>query len=139
MPTPQHDDSRLHDGMHYPVGHLIGIVRDGQEAEQAARSLCDAGSTDVVVLDGRPALKALRSRERAAQPLARAWARLSTYLSDEADARQAALDALDQGHAIVMVYASGREQRDQAEGILRAHGARGLAYFGRWTITELSR
>jgi hypothetical protein len=139
MRTPPYDDSQLHDGMHYPVGHLIGIVRDGQEAEKAARNLHDAGFTDVVVLDGRPALETIRSRERAAHPLARAWAQLSAYLSDEADARQAALDALDQGHAIVMVYASGVAQQDQAEGILRAHAARGLAYFGRWTITELSR
>jgi hypothetical protein len=139
MSTTRYDDSQLHDWMHYPVDHLIGVLRDGQEAGLAARSLHDAGYTDVVVLDGPPALAALHAQERTANPLTRAWAQLSAYLSDDADARQAAQAALDQGHAIVMVYASGRAQQDQAESILRARGARGLAYFGRWSITELSR
>ena len=137
MLTPQHDDSKLHDGMHYPTHHLIGVLRDGQEAEQATQRLHDAGYTDVVVLDGRPALETIHIRERAANPLARMWARLSAYL-DGADTRQAALDALDHGHAIVMVYVSGTGQQDQVEGILRAHGALGLHYYGRWSIIELS-
>jgi hypothetical protein len=59
-------------------------------------------------------------------------------LEDESDDRQAALDALDHGHAIVMVYASGKAQEDQAESILRAHGARELTYFGRWSITRFT-
>jgi hypothetical protein len=139
MWTTSHDDSRLHDGMHHPVGHLVGVLRDGQEAEQAARSLHDAGFTDVVILDGHPALETLHARERAANSLAYAWERLSTYLSGDADSRQAALDALDHGHAIVMVYAAAGAQEDQAESILRIQGARGLTYFGRWTITHLSR
>jgi hypothetical protein len=37
-----------------------------------------------------------------------------------------------------MVYASGKAQQDQAESILRAHRARGLTYFGRWSITEVN-
>lgn len=139
MPTTRHDDSRLHDGMHYPVGHLIGVLRNADEAEQAAQSLYDAGYSDIEVLEGPAAREVIESSERAAHPLARAWARLSTYLSDDADTRQAALDALDQGHAIVMVRAPSAAQQDQAEGILRAHGAHSLAYFGRWAITELGR
>ena len=131
MSTAPHDDSWLHDGIHYPVGHLVGVLRDGQEAEQVALSLHEAEFTDVVVLDGHPALETLHARERAANPLTRAWERLSIYLSDDTDARQAALDALDHGHAIVMVYASAGAQEDQAESILRAHGARALTYFGR--------
>ena len=139
MPTTRHDDSRLHDGMHYPVGHLLGVLPNGDEAEQAAQSLYDAGYSDIVILEGPAAREAIESTERAAHPLARAWARLSAYLSDDADAREAALDALGQGHAIVMVHAPSAAQQDQAEGILRAHSARSLAYFGRWAITDLSR
>lgn len=139
MATPHHDDSRLHDGMHYPVGHLIGVLPNGDEAEQAAQSLYAAGYTDIEVLEGSGAQEILDSTERAASPLARAWNRLSIYLSDEDDTRWAASDALSRGHAIVMVYASGKAQEDQAESILLAHGARGLTYFGRWTITEVNR
>lgn len=138
MTTTTHD-GRLHDLIHYPAGHLLGILRDGQIAEQAARNLYEAGYTDVVVLDGRPALDAIETKERAATALARAWGRLSIYLSDDADAHQDALGALGQGHAIVLVYASGGAQEDQAESILRAHGAQALRYFGRWTIMEASR
>ncbi len=138
MSAPRHDDSRLHDGMHYPVGHLIGVFPTADEAEQAAQSLYDAGYTDVEILEGPAAEEILESTERAASPLARAWKRLSLYLSDEDDALRAAADALRQGHAIVMVYASGTAQQDQAESILRAHGARGQTYFGRWSITKVN-
>jgi hypothetical protein len=138
MSAPRHDDSPLHDGMHYPVGHLIGVLPTADEAEQAAQSLYDAGCTDIEILEGPGAQEILDSTERAASPLARAWKRLSLYLSDEDDALRAAADALRHGHAIVMVYASGKEQQDQAESILRAHGARGQTYFGRWTITEVN-
>ncbi len=93
--------------------------------------LHDAGYTDVVVFDGPPALEAIRSKERAANPVTRAWERLSTYLASENDARQAALDALGQGHAIVMVNASSRAQEDQVADILQAHRALALTYFGR--------
>jgi hypothetical protein len=139
MATPRHDDSRLHDGLHYPVGHLIGVLRDGEAAEQAAQSLYDAGYSDIEILEGSAARQALESAEQTAPRWERAWERLSVYLSDETDARQAALNALSQGHAIVMVYAPGGAQEDQAQGILQAHGARALRYFGRWSITELSR
>ena len=139
METPRQDDSRLHDGMHYPVGHLIGVLRTGNEAEQAAQGLYAAGYTDIEVLEGPGAEKMLESTEHTASPLARAWKRLSIYLSDEEDAVRAASDALNQGHALVMVYASTKVQEDQAEHILRAHGAHGLTYFGHWSITELGR
>jgi hypothetical protein len=138
MSAPRHDDSRLHDGMHYPVGHLIGVFPTADEAEQAVQSLYDAGYTDIEILEGPAAQEILESTERAASPLARAWKRLSLYLSDQDDAFRAALEALRHGHAIVRVYASGKAQQDQAESILRAHRARGLTYLGRWSITEVN-
>jgi hypothetical protein len=139
MPTIRHEDSRLHEGMRYPLGFLAGVLPDGQEAEQTAQSLYAAGFIDVVVLDGPPALEALESTERAPNPPACAWERPSLYLSDEDDVRQAALDAWGQGRAIVLVWASGGAQEEQAEGILRAHGAHAVRSFGRWSITEPSR
>jgi hypothetical protein len=139
MPTTPHEDSRLHDLVHYPVGHLIGVLRDVQLAEQAARRLRDAGYTDVVIFDGPAALESIRSREHAVNPVTRAWGRLSIYLESETDARQATLDALGKGHAVVMVYASGRAQEEQVVDILLAHAAHSLTYFGRWTIKELGR
>jgi hypothetical protein len=137
MSTVRHD-SRIHYVTHCPVGHLVGILKDAQEAEQAARSLCAAGYTDVEVLAGQPALETVAAMERSTNPLARAWERLSAYLSDDTDARQDVLEALRQGHAFVLVYAPGKAQEQQAEGILRAHQACALRYCGRWTITDLT-
>jgi UDP-N-acetylmuramyl pentapeptide synthase len=139
MPTTPHEDSRLHDLVHYPVGYLMGILRDVRLAEQAAQRLRDAGYTDVVIFNGPVALESIRRREHAANPVTRAWGRLSIYLESESDARQATLDALRQGHAVVMVYASGGAQEEQVVDILLAHAAHALTYFGRWTITELGR
>lgn len=138
MSAPRHEDSRLHDGMHYPVGHLIGVLPTADEADQAAQSLYDAGYTDIEILQGPAAQEILESTDRAASPLARTWKRLSLYLSDEDGAFWAAADALRHGHAIIMVYASSKAQQDQAESILRTHRTRGLTYFGRWTITEVN-
>lgn len=138
MPTTRHDE-RSFDGVHYPVGHVIAILSDGREAGQAARAFRDAGFADVVVFDGPQALQAIESKEHKASPLARAWDRLALRLSDDTDARQEALEALRQGHAWVAVYASDGAQVDQAEGILRAHGAHAPRFFGRWAITDLTR
>jgi hypothetical protein len=138
MSAPHHDDSRLHDGMHYPVGHLIGVLPAAGEAEQAVQSLYDAGYTDIELLEGPAAVEILEPSEHAANTLIRAWRRLSLYLSDEDDAVRAAADAVRHGLALVMVYASSEAQQDQAESILRAHGARRLTYFGRWSITEVN-
>ncbi len=123
--------------MHYPVDHLVAILRDGQEAERAAQDLRDAGFDDVEVLAGPQAIDTIAANERKANPLARVWERLSIQGSDEADARQEALGALREGHAMVMVSTSAGARMDQAEGILKAHHARALQFFGRWTITDL--
>jgi hypothetical protein len=139
MSIQHHDDSRLHDGLHYPIDHLIGVLPTADEAEQAIQSLYNAGYTDVEVLEGLASEEILESSERATNPLTRAWRRLSLYLSDEDDAARAAANALHHGHAIVMVHASSKAQQDQAEIILRAHGAYWQTYFGRWTITEVNQ
>jgi hypothetical protein len=137
MPTMRHDEQR-HDAIHYPTDHLAAVLRDGREAERAVQDLRDAGFDDVEVFDGPHALQAITAKEQKANPLARAWERLSIQGSDEADARQEALEALREGHAMVMVYATPGAPMDQAEGILKAHQAHALRYFGRWTITDLS-
>jgi hypothetical protein len=139
MAKSRHDESPRHDGLNYPVGHLVGVLRTAEEAEQAAQSLYAADFTDIEILEGSAARAVIESEERAVHPLTRAWERLSLYLSDETDARQAALEALSEGHAIVMVSASDDAQEDQAKRILQAHGGRALRYFGRWSITEFGR
>ena len=136
MPTARRDE-QLHDLVHYPVDHLVAILRDGQEAEQAAQALRDAGFDDVEVMAGPQAVATLAANERKANPLARVWERLSIQGSDEADARQEALEALREGHALVMVSATAGARMDQAQSILKAHQARALQFFGRWTITDL--
>jgi hypothetical protein len=139
MSTPHHDESRLHDGLHYPIDHLIGVLPTLDEAEQAIQSLHDAGYTEIEILQGPATEEILESSERAANRLTRAWRRLSLYLSDEDDAARAAANALHHGHAIVMVHASSKAQQVQAETILQAHGAYWQTYFGRWTITEVNQ
>src|SRR5258708_11422974 len=101
MPTTRRDE-QLHDLVHYPVDHLVAILRDGQEAEQAAQALRDAGFDDVEVIAGSQAIATIAANERKANPLARIWERLSIQGSDEADARPEALEALRGGHALVM-------------------------------------
>jgi hypothetical protein len=134
--TSTERDARLHDGVHYPTGHLVGILRDARQAEQAAEVLRAAGLEDVVVFDGRQALQVIEDEEHKENPLRRWWERLSQELAGETDARRQDLEALRQGHAIVLVGAPQPAQRDQAEGILKVYDARAVQYFGNWTITD---
>ena len=136
MPTTRHDEQR-HDLVHYPVDHLVAILRDGQEAEQAAQALRAASFDDVEILAGPQAVETITANERKANPLARVLERLSIQGSDESDARQEALESLREGHALVIVSVAAGARMDQAEGILKAHQARALRFFGRWTITDL--
>src|SRR5260370_40691641 len=99
IPTTRRDE-QLHDLVHYPVDHLVAILRDGQEAEQAAQALRDAGFDDVEVMAGPQAGPAIAASRRKANPLARVWAQLSIQGWDEADARQDALEALLEGHEL---------------------------------------
>ncbi len=137
MTMVRHDE-QFHDGVHYPTNRLIAILQDAHEAEQAAQALRDAGFADVVVFPGQQALQAIEVNEQKESPLRRSWERLALELEDEAGARQMYLEALRQGHALVLVYASQQAQVDQAEGILKAHRAHALKFFGRWTITDIT-
>ena len=137
--TRMRHDERLHDGVHYPTSHLLAVLRDQQTAEQATQALHDAGFVDVEVFSGQHALRAIKVTEQQESPLSRAWEQLSRVLSDEAGARQEYLEALGQGHAVLLVYAPHWEQVDQAADVLKAHQAHAIRFFGRWTIAELSR
>lgn len=55
------------------------------------------GYIDIEILEEVAAHTVIESEECAANPLTRAWERLSIYLSDDMNARQAGLDALSQG------------------------------------------
>lgn len=135
--TEMQRDARLHEGTRYPTDHLMAIIRDKQGAEQAAQALHDAGFADVVLFHGRQALQTIEANERRESPLRRSWERVSVEMSDETDYRRQYLGALRQGHSVVMVYARQLAQVDQAVGILMAHRARAIQFFGRWTITDL--
>jgi hypothetical protein len=130
-------DARLHEGTRYPTDHLMAIIRDTQSAERVAEALHGAGFADVVLFHGQQALQAIEANERRESPLRRSWERVSVELSDETDDRRRYLGALRQGHSVVMVYARQLSQVDQATGILVAHRAHVIQFFGRWTITEL--
>lgn len=137
MTTMKHDE-QFHDGVHYPTNYLVAILQDAHEAEQAAQALRDAGFADVVVFPGQQALQAIEANEEKESPLRRSWERQSLEMEDETDSRQRYLEALRRGHAIVLVYAPQQAQEELAEGILKAHRAHALKFFGRWTITDIT-
>jgi len=137
MTTMSHDEE-IHRGVRYPINHLLAILPDAHAAEQAAQALRAAGFSDVVVFPGQQALQAIEATELKESPLRRSWERLAVDMEDEADSRRMYLDALREGHALVMVYAPQQAQVEQAEGILKAHQAHALTFFGRWTITDIT-
>src|SRR5258707_10362515 len=100
MPTARRDE-QLHDLVHYPVDHLVAMLRDGQEAEQAAQALRDAGFDDVEVMAGPHAVETIAAHERKGNPPARVWGRPSNPGGDEGGRRPEGINAMRAGAARV--------------------------------------
>ncbi|HEY7982836.1 MAG TPA: hypothetical protein VID73_01630 [Ktedonobacterales bacterium] len=125
----------------FPFTHdvLVAVFDERAPAERALDALRGSGFADeaAVLLPPERVSGELHERDARRTPLQRAAASVRESLEEEsADAEDVAAEA-DAGHWIMRVHAPEWRQRDQAEAILKRHGAHDMTFYGQWTREEL--
>ncbi|MGH2517010.1 MAG: hypothetical protein ACRDHP_15275 [Ktedonobacterales bacterium] len=121
----------------YPTDHVLAVVNEHHEAEQAVQALRENGFTHVELLSGVDALQKIHTKRQDQGPLDKLWEGARKALTDEGPNEQAFLDALRQGHSVVMTQVAAAEDADRADEILRRFHAYSVLHFGQWTVTNL--
>lgn len=134
MPVQEH---AAEEAARYPTNHVIAVVPDRQEAEQAAEALRAGGFTHVEQLSGPEAYQAVQRKMDEQNPLDKLWENVRRALTEEGMEQEAYLDALRQGQSVVMVQVASVEDAAPADAILRRHHAHTVLHFGQWTVTNL--
>lgn len=134
MPVHEH---AAKEAARYPTNHVMAIIPDRQEAEQAAQALRVGGFTHVERLSGSAAYQAVQRKMNEQHPLDKLWERIRHALTEEGMEQDAYLDALRQGQSVVMVRVASAEDAAPADAILRRYHAHSVLHFGQWTISNL--
>jgi hypothetical protein len=132
----EHDPQLFRFGVFNPKHFIISVVGDAVVGEQAATALRAAGfpPDDVRVITGDQVLATESSYGDQKGVLSRL---AGFFPSEEAAIVDQYVAEAERGAHFVAVKAPEREQRTQARGILAAHGAYAMRYYGENTITDL--
>lgn len=120
-----------------PTNHIIGVIDQFQEAEQAVQALQNAGyrAQDILLIGDRAFIEAIQQRQQQTSPFK--WAIhvffASTDVGFPADlyAQQAR-----QGSQVLAVHTSTVDQAQQIAQILGGYHVHLLKYFGRWVTAD---
>jgi hypothetical protein len=121
----------------YPTDKLVAIIDAMPDAEQARQELLEAGfAPDAIGL-----LHGTAAAERAVHytdldPFPH-LTRLLHVHSIEHEQAVVYEQALREGQSVIAVHAPGTEDRQRAFGILEAHNAHYINFYGKWVIEAL--
>jgi hypothetical protein len=122
-PAPIRDEGQT---LGSPTGKLLGIVETRANLETLAAGLKAAGFTKIEYLSGEDGIALLERVDR-------------FFFSDMEDRVLARhIEELKAGHKIVAIEVPS-DRVDEATRIASEHGARRLVYFGRMTVTWLTK
>jgi len=121
----------------YPTDKLVAIIDTMPDAEHARRELLEAGFAP----DAIGVQHGTRATERTVHytdldPFPH-LARLLHVHSIEHEQAVVYEQALRQGQSVIAVYAPKTEARERALGIMEAHNAHYINFYGKWTIETL--
>lgn len=134
MPVQEH---AAEEAARYPTNHIIAIINDRQEAEQAVQALRTDGFTHVELLSGADSLHKVHEKKNEQNPLDKLWESARKALTETEASEQAYLDAMRQGHSVVMAQVANTDDADRADATLRRYHAYTVQHFGQWTVTNL--
>lgn len=134
MPT---QERAAEEAAKYPTNHILAVINDRNEAEQAVRALRDDGFTHVELLTGGDSLRKVHQKESEENPLEKLWADAREALTEAESSEKAYRDALSIGHCVVMAGVASADDADRADDILRRYHAHTIQHFGQWTVTNL--
>lgn len=129
---------RIHEGTAYPTDYMIAVLDDRAEADSAAEELRSATLPDAFCFHGKEGLVAIQEHARHESALHRAWGALEDAGSEAGEYHQEYLDHLRQGHSVVCVHASTKEELERARGVLANRQGYAVRHFGRWVVRDLS-
>ena len=121
----------------FPLNHVVGIVKDLQEAEQALHALRNAGHAEdrIYLIQSQEVVEGMQGRVQDRNLLRKMLHQLATT-SDEGYAGQLYLEQARLGWHMIAVYAATAEQADQIAHLLSTYHVSLIKYYGRWSITN---
>ena len=138
------DAKTHHEGnfISYPTNRVVGTIADAESARSAIEALLQAGvdREDIDILHGEEDLRRLDPSGASHGFLAqfqRTLIRLAGPVEESAHLRHHVED-VRAGRFVIMVLAKGQDRRDLVAGILNAHGAEFMGFYGRWAWASMS-
>ncbi|MBA3948061.1 MAG: hypothetical protein H0X37_26370 [Herpetosiphonaceae bacterium] len=120
-----------------PKNHVIGVIEQLQEAEQAVQALQNAGhaAQDILLIPSQTFIEAIQQRRQQTSSFKRAT-HAFLVSSDDGFPAELYLEQAQRGAQVLAVYASTREQADQIVHALHAYHVHHLKYFSPWTTND---
>lgn len=128
----------------YPTEKVVGILDDRDAVEGLRSALSEAGATDVEVLSGDSGEEQLDPKGEEHGALGKAMRTVQKALGDEAQRLENLNAAIEQGSLVVQAGLSASDddardqQKQQVAGVMREHGVRSIAFYGKNQIEELT-
>lgn len=122
-----------------PIYNVTGVIDQLSDVLSAVRSLQQSGFSEkkISVFMGRDGLAKLDLRGEEHGVLAKVIRALESLTAEE-QANHDVEAALKEGRIFIAVETDGSDQqKTEVERILKAHGARTMRFFGRWTVERL--
>jgi len=119
-----------------PTGHLIAILDETREADQAERDLSEAGFSEVHVYrgaDGVETIDSSGSEHGATGGLVRLLQQAYTNKDNLAEYEE----AVRRGHIVIAVKVDDDDLRDRADDILESHGAHTVNHFSKAVVRTI--
>jgi hypothetical protein len=120
-----------------PTNHLIGVIDQLQEAEQAVQALQDAGyaAQDILLIPSQAFIEGIQERQQQSSRFANA-VHIFFASTEESYPGDVYLQQAQRGAQVLAVYAPTVEQAQQIAPILSKYHIQLLKYFGRWATTN---
>ena len=121
----------------FPTNHVVGMVKDLQEGEQALLALRNAGHAQdqIHLIPSQEVVEGIQGRIQEPNSLRKILHQLATT-SDEGYAAEHYLEQARRGWHMIAVYAATAEQADQIAHLLSTSHGSLIKDYGRWSITN---
>ena len=121
----------------FPTDHVVGIVKDFQEGEQALQALRNAGHAEdrLHLIQSQDVVEGIEGRLQDRNLFKKILHQLATT-SDDGYAGLLYLEQARLGWHMIAVYAATVEQAEQIAQILSTYHVSLIKYYGRWSMAN---
>jgi len=121
----------------FPTDHVVGIVKDFQEGEQALQALRNAGHAEdrLHLIQSQDVVEGIAGRLQDRNLFKKILHQLATT-SDDGYAGLLYLEQARRGWHMIAVYAATVEHAEQIAQLLSTYHVSLITYYGRWSIAN---